>query len=657
MESLWNDSEAEAFQGDLGLRVYTSRLLGRDKTLVMHGGGNTSVKLRETSLTGKEEDILYVKGSGWDLETIAEAGFSPVKMAPLLELAKLAALSDAQMANELRCNLTRADAPMPSVEAILHAVLPYKYVDHTHADAFIAVSNSPDGEHVIRELYGDLVVVVPYIMPGFKLAHLVAQTFPTHVKKQTIGLALLHHGLFSFGQTAKESYERMIDLVNRAEQYLQQHNAWHIAFPAAPPLTETVALEIARVRKQLSDIAGYPMLLHMQRDDQTLAFATRADLRAVSQQGPATPDHVLRTKRLPLVGRDVHSFAAAYKQYFDHHVFRTRQHLTMLDAAPRVILDEEWGMSLVGRSMKDIAITNEIYRHTIDIILRATALGGWTALADGDIFDVEYWDLEQAKLNSAAQPPMFAGEIALVTGAASGIGRACAESLLARGAAVVGVDINPAIGETFKRPDFLGIQGDVGDENALLGALEAGVRHFGGLDMLILNAGVFPNSTPIDMLTLADWDRVMRVNLDANLVLLREAHALLKLAPNNGRVVIVASKNVPAPGKGQAAYSASKAALTQMGRVAALEWGADHIRVNIVHPNMVFDTALWTPELLHERAKSYGMTVHHYKTNNVLHSEVHSHDVGEVVAELCGPRFAKTTGAQIPIDGGNERVI
>jgi len=231
------------------------------------------------------------------------------------------------------------------------------------------------------------------------------------------------------------------------------------------------------------------------------------------------------------------------------------------------------------------------------------------------------------------------------------------ESLLARGAAVVALDINPAIETLFKRPDYLGISCDLTDEAQITSAFEAAVRRYGGLDMLVLNAGIFPAGTPIAKLSLADWDKVLRINLDSNLVLLREAHPLLKLAPRGGRVVVIGSKNVPAPGPGAAAYSASKAAMTQLARVAALEWGEDGIRINTVHPNAVFDTGLWTPEVLENRARHYGLTVEQYKTNNVLKVEVTSRDVGELAAELCGPVFSRTTGAQIPIDGGNDRVI
>src|SRR5579871_6471550 len=229
MQSLWNDQEAQTYTGDLAQRVYSSRLLGRDKSLVMHGGGNTSVKIREKNIFGRDEDVLYVKGSGWDLETIEAAGFAPVRLAPLMELSTLPALSDLEMANQLRCAMTDASAPAPSVEAILHAILPYKFVDHTHADAIIAITNTTNGRERIEEIYGDSVVIVPYIMPGFKLAHLCAELFPHQATMKTVGMILLKHGIFTFGETAKESYGRMIDLVSRAEQYLQRKNAFQIA--------------------------------------------------------------------------------------------------------------------------------------------------------------------------------------------------------------------------------------------------------------------------------------------------------------------------------------------------------------------------------------------------------------------------------------------
>ena len=657
MQSLWNDEEAAAYRGDLAQRVYTSRLLGRDKSLVLHGGGNTSVKIRERNLVGDEEEILYVKGSGWDLELIEEAGFSPVRMAHLLKLAELKTLSDPQMVNELVTHMTRAAAPAPSVETILHALLPHKYVDHTHSDAVLAVTNTADGAERIKHIYGDQVVVIPYVMPGFDLARLCAELLPRHAGKNTIGMVLLSHGIFSFGATARESYERMIHLVGLAERYLDEHGAWRLAPAASGSATPVPPAQLAALRQVISHGAGNPMIVATHQDPRTASFVNRPDVAAISQQGPATPDHVIRTKRLPMLGRDVGSYMHAYRTYFEHNALNAKEPRTMLDAAPRVVLDPQLGLCAVGRSAKDAAIVADLYRHTMDVIERASLLGGYKALPARDIFDVEYWDLEQAKLRKAGKPPMFAGEVALVTGAASGIGKACVDSLLARGSAVVGLDIDGRIESLHERPDFLGVRCDVTAGDQVTAALESAVRAYGGLDVLILNAGIFPGGTSIATLDDAAWRKVMSVNLDANLMLLRECHALLKLAPRGGRVTVIGSKNVPAPGPGAAAYSASKAALVQLARVAALEWGVDNIRINVLNPNAVFDTGIWSDEVLASRAAHYGLSVEQYKKNNILKTEVTSREVAELAAEMCGPLFAKTTGAQLPVDGGNERVI
>ena len=656
MNSLWNNQEAAQYAGDLAQCVYASRLLGRDPTLVLHGGGNTSVKIRQTNLFGEDEGILYIKGSGRDLETIDAAGFSPCRMAPLLRLGQLPALADSDMARELRRSLTDPSAPAPSVESILHAVIPHQFVDHTHADALLAIMNTADGAERVQDLYGDRVVILPYVMPGFKLAHLCAETFPKEAGAQTVGIVLLQHGLFTFGESARSAYERMIELVSLAEEYLDRHAAWNISLPPAPP-TPDQRDEIARLRRDLATLAGKPMILMTHTAEKCAAFARHENIATLSQQGPATPDHVLRTKRLPMLGRDLGRFRSAYEQYFHTHAASAGRELQILDAAPRVILDPDLGMLTAGPTAQDAAIAGDVYRHTIDIIQRATTLGGYRALSASDLFDVEYWDLEQAKLRSAAAPPVFAGEIALVTGAASGIGKACVDSLLRRGAAVVGLDLNPTIIQMHRRPDYAGFACDLTDESQILRALKSAVSAFGGLDILVLNAGIFPKATPLSALTTGAWRQVMQINLDANLAALREAHPLLKLAPKGGRVVIVGSKNVPAPGPGVAAYSASKAALNQLARVAALEWGADKIRINSIHPNAVFDTGLWTDEVLTARARSYGVSVEEYKTRNVLGVKVLSQDVAELAAEMCGPLFAKTTGAQVPVDGGNERVI
>ncbi|MBY0579322.1 MAG: bifunctional aldolase/short-chain dehydrogenase [Burkholderiales bacterium] len=658
MHTLWKDDEAAASRDELELRVYTSRLLGRDKSLVLHGGGNTSVKLTEKNVFGEDEQVIYVKGSGWDLGTIEAAGFAPVQLNHLQKLAGLPALSDPEMVNQLVTHQTCASVPIPSVEAILHAILPNKYVDHTHADAIISITNTADGEARIREIYGDTVVVVPYVMPGFDLAKLCAECLATMAGANVIGMVLLNHGIFSFGQSAKESYERMIALVGRAEAYLKRHNAWE--FPQAvenAPKGAEVMRSLAKLRFEVSKAAGFPVIVARHADAKSLSFARRSDVEVIAQHGPATPDHVIRTKRLPMLGRDVAAYVEAYRKYFSTHEPQAKERKTMLDPAPRIVLDPELGLCAIGKNPQEANIVADIYDHTIDIILRATALGGYQALSARNLFDVEYWDLEQAKLRKGGKPAQFSGEVALITGAASGIGKACVESLLARGAAVVALDLDSSVTRMKNGASFLGLQCDLTSAAQFKQSLEQAVEQFGGLDMLVLNAGIFPGGCRIDALETEDWLKVMRINLDANLMLMRECHPFLKLAPCGGRVVVIGSKNVHAPGPGAAAYSASKAALNQLARVAALEWGTDNIRINSLHPNAVFDTGLWTEEVLMARARHYGMSVDEYKKNNVLKTEVTSRDVAELAAELCGSLFAKTTGAQIPVDGGNDRVI
>ncbi|MGH8686812.1 MAG: bifunctional aldolase/short-chain dehydrogenase [Burkholderiales bacterium] len=656
MKSLWNDAEAARFPGPLGLRVYTSRLLGRDKSLVLHGGGNTSVKLREKDLFGADEDVLYVKGSGWDLETIEAAGFAPVKLDYVRRLASLPALSDPQMVNELATHTLRAGAPAPSVETILHALLPHKYVDHTHADAVLSVSNSPDGDKRIRDIYGAKAVVIPYLMAGFDLAAYCAREFPKQATKQTVGMVLLSHGVFTFAEEARESYELMIELVSMAERYLEAKKAWSIGLPAAAPAAFK-RTEAAKLRRDVSQAAGFPMLCLCNDSPRLLGFARHPDAKRLSQSGPATPDHVIRTKPLPMIGRDVKGFGAAYRAYFEANAKGAKVPKTMLDAAPRMALDPDLGLAAFGRTAKDTRIVEDLYEHTVEVILRADALGGWRALETRHIFDIEYWDLEQAKLKKAGATPPFTGEVAVVTGAASGIGKACAEAFLKRGAAVVGLDRNPAIEAAFKRPDYLGLVCDLTDAHAIDAATDAAVKRFGGADMLVLNAGIFPSSSSIQDLNSESFRSAMTVNVEANLYVMQAVHPLLCLAPRGGRVVVIGSKNVPAPGPGAAAYSASKAALNQIARIAALEWAKDGIRVNTIHPNAVYDTALWTDEVLASRAKAYNMTVEQYKRNNLLKTEVSSKDVAELAAEMCGPLFAKTTAAQVPVDGGTEKLV
>ena len=470
-------------------------------------------------------------------------------------------------------------------------------------------------------------------------------------------MVLLNHGIFSFGNTARESYERMINLVNAAEQYLVSQNAWDIEKPLTDVKSKKIRNDVSQLRQKISLVAGNPVLLNLTNSLRGISFSNRDDVETIATRGPLTPDHVIRTKRMPMIGRDVEKYVKEYVSYFNTHNTNAKEKKTMLDPAPRVILDREFGLCAVGKNMGEIGIVSDIYEHTIESILRAEKLGGFQALPASDIFDIEYWDLEQAKLRKNTNSLEFQGEVVLITGAASGIGKSCVQSFLNRGAAVVGIDMDSSIETNYKHNNYLGLICDVTDEEAIEGVLEKSVCHFGGIDMIVLNAGIFPEGRKVSELSIKEWNKVFSINLNSNLNLLREVYPLLKVAPNKGRVVVIGSKNVPAPGPGAAAYSASKAALNQLMRVLSMEWGSDGIRLNALHPNAVFDTGIWTDEVLKSRAKQYGLTIESYKTNNILGVEVNSMDVSELAAELCGSLFSKTTATQIPIDGGNERVI
>lgn len=651
----WDDADAR-LPDEIARRIYTSRLLGVDPDLVLHGGGNTSVKVRHTTVFGEEVDALVVKGSGSDLADIDASGFAWLRLDAVAGLARLDALTDAEMANQLALAAVVAGGPAPSVEAILHALLPARFVDHTHPDAVVTVTNTTAGADRVVDVYGGRVLVVPYVMPGFRLAKVVGDLLSAGAVDDggVEGMVLMNHGIFTWGDTARESYDRMIELVGVAEANVapRRRRPGSAVDTASPDRVAS-----ADLRRAVSAAAGRPMVVRSNADPATMAFVTHPDVATISQRGTITPDHVIRTKPWPLIGRDVGAFVERYDAYVER--YRRDRDLQRVDPAPRVILDAELGMCCAGATAADARMTEDIYRHTMKVILDAEALGGYAPAPIAELFDVEYWDLEQAKLRRRPKPLPFTGEVALVTGAASGIGRACAAALLAAGAAVVGIDRSPEIKAGFDGPSWLGVQADVTDGEAVAAAFDAATHRFGGLDVLVLNAGVFPASVRVDVLEQDDWRRVMAVNVDANVALLRAAHPLLARSPSSagGRVVVIGSKNVPAPGPGAAAYSASKAALTQLARVAALEWGGDGIRVNVIHPNAVFDTGVWSDETLAERAAQYGVSVEEYRARNVLGTEVRSGDVARMCVAMCGPAFAKTTGAQVPVDGGNDRVI
>ncbi len=659
MHSLWNDSEAATFGTDLlGQRVYTSRLLGRNPALVLHGGGNTSVKVTEQDFFGDAVELCYVKGSGWDLATIERAGFSPVRMTALLKMSQLATMSDEDMVLQQRAAMTNPNAPAASIEAILHAILPFRFVDHSHANAIAALTCAADGVARVQEIFGKRVLVLPYVMPGFVLAKQVHEVLQqTDLRKEGIeGIVLMKHGLFTFADDAKTSYEKHIELVTQAEEWLAKRSA---TVPvAAKTASGTLALlALAQLRQTVSKARGFPQIALLSTSEAALAYSALSNIADCGTRGPLTPDHSIRTKRIPVVlGTDptasVQNFAAAYQSYFKAHASTQ----TMLDAAPRFAIWPGHGIVSFGDTLKDAKIVADIAESTAATVATAERTGGWAPLSEKDIFDIEYWDLEQAKLRQGPARKVHQGKIALVTGCAAGIGFAIAESLAEQGAQVVGLDIDKDISAIMQKIGGIGIVVNLTEDQPVQDAIDFTVREFGGIDIVVSNAGIFPKNDHLDAMVQTDWDRTLMINLTSHQKLMNKVIPIVKLGID-ASIIFVGSRNFKAPGPGASAYSCSKAALTQLCRVAAMELAPHQIRVNIVHPDAVFDTKLWTPEALQKSATRYGMSVEEYKTKNLMKVEIKSKDIGNMVAAMASPLFAKVTGAQIPVDGGNDRVI
>jgi NAD(P)-dependent dehydrogenase (short-subunit alcohol dehydrogenase family)/ribulose-5-phosphate 4-epimerase/fuculose-1-phosphate aldolase len=509
-------------------------------------------------------------------------------------------------------------------------------------------------------------------MPGFKLARKVFEMTKNVDWTQVEGMILLNHGIFSFGDSARESYTRMIDLVSLAEDFLATNSSVaNTTVPDSVPGKEEL-LKLAGIRRKVSEIRGSASLAQLNFSSEARTFAKLTNVNEIASRGPITSDHLIRTKPVPAIidrenpQQSLDNFSAAYKAYFERH---TNGEQKILDSAPCWAVWPRHGTISFGANLTESAIVSDIAVHTVKAIQLAenlTAEGssaGWQPVSEKHLFEAEYWELQQAKLKSenvkrGAQKiiPEFQGKIAIVSGAASGIGLACARELFAQGAVVVGLDLNPEISTIFCDSGMLGLQCDVTDQKAVIEAVAETVRQFGGIDILVLNAGTFPAGQTIEEMDEQTWSRSLEINLTAPQQLLQACVPFLKEGLDPA-VVFMASRNVPAPGAGASAYSVPKAGQTQLARIAALELGKFGIRVNILHPDCVYDTGLWTLEALERSAKRYGLTVEQYKSRNILKIDVKTKEVARMVCAMSGAVFAKTTGAQIPIDGGNERVI
>lgn len=667
MRSRWSDGDAadavRRWGGRFGeaaaLRTYTSRLLGADRALVLHGGGNTSVKDAWRDVLGDEVPALLVKGSGWDLAALEPPGLSPVDLGFVRRMRALDALSDEDMVEALRTHLLRT-APDPSIETLLHGFLDGRYVDHSHADAIVALANRPDGAEVVREVLGDDVVIVPYVKPGFELAKLAASL--VDAQPGATAMVLLHHGLFTWDETARGSYERHVALVDRAEQ--------HLAARARPlprgPATETPAAAVLpELRGALArvDPAGRRWVLRFREDER----ARIADLGAALAQGPLTPDHVIRTKPRALClapGDDaeaaVRRYADAYLAYYE--ACAAGGAYVRLDPLPRVVWLQGLGVVGVGASAKEADAAADLAVQTLATVDAAAGLGPMVPLPDARLFEMEYWSLEQRKLGRGVEAPL-ARRVALVTGGAGAVGVGVARQLLAAGAHVALTDRDPGAlaraAAVLGRPDrCVGLVLDVTDPTSVEAGFDAAARAFGGVDLVVVNAGIAVTGALAD-LSPEDLRRATEVNLYGAHHTIRAAAGRFRREGRGGDVVLVSTKNVAAPGAGFGGYSATKAAAHQLARVAAIELAPLGVRVNLVAPDAVFAegevrSGLWEG-IGPGRAAARGLRPEElpafYRSRNLLHAEVTGSHVGHAVVFLASGQVP-TTGAVLPVDGG-----
>ncbi|MDE2902292.1 MAG: bifunctional rhamnulose-1-phosphate aldolase/short-chain dehydrogenase [Chloroflexota bacterium] len=662
MRSRWS-SEAAAGLDALALRVYTSRLLGAEPSLVLYGGGNTSVKHTAPHPRGGSRRTLTIKGSGTDLATIQAGGFASLALDDLVPLRKRATLDDDAMVELVTLALLDSRAPRPSIETLLHAFIPLAWVDHSHADAILTLTNQPDGVARVRDVFADSVGLVPYIKPGFDLSRVAADVYDSDPAVE--GLILDKHGLVTFGETAQESYERHIQLVSRAEARISQ--TW-VGPRRSLGGTDSEASRLAvTLRGALS--RRRHLIVRCDTSLRVRAFVDRRDLDQISQQGPATPDHVLRTKRLPLVlpsadpddaPTAVARYEAAYHEYVEGYADAATDFRH--DPGPRVVLAPGVGMFTTGRTAAEADAVARIYRHTMDVIEGAESIDAYAALPARDLFDIEYWPLELYKLKLAPPDRELAGRVALVTGAASGIGRATSRRLAAAGAHVFVTDIDTAGADSVATQ----IRGagdaaepmklDVTDKPAVELALHSVVLAVGGVDIVVSNAGI-ADAGSIDALGLDAWQQSLDVNATGHFLVTQAAVRAMREQGIGGSLVLVCTKNALDPGRDFGAYSAAKAAQLQLGRVLAIENGEHGIRVNMVNPDAVFaDSRLWSDDLRAGRAAAHGVTVDEledfYRRRNLLQTRIDAGDVAEAVLFLASDRAAKTTGAVLPVDGG-----
>jgi rhamnose utilization protein RhaD (predicted bifunctional aldolase and dehydrogenase)/NAD(P)-dependent dehydrogenase (short-subunit alcohol dehydrogenase family) len=676
MKSRWSDSEFRAvvdgyvrsgLNPDLATRVYTTRLLGGDPQLVLHGGGNTSVKTTAADADGSEVAVICVKGSGWDMGTIEPAGLPAVRLAELGALARFDTLSDMEMVRQQRRLLMDPAAPNPSVEAILHALIPSRHVDHTHANAIVSLTDQPDGEALVREIFPD-AIVVPYVMPGFVLAKACARALAA--APDATSMILLKHGIFTWSDDARASYEAMIGLVDRAERRLAQGRPR----PFTPaPRAETLAtpaeiMPILRGRlARPTAVEGRPkrMVLSFRASPAILDLCNAVNAADLVSRGNATPDHILHIKRTgvalpaPEAGKldafaakldsALTDYVAGYRAYFEHNNARVGGDRVMLDPLPRVFYVAGLGIFAAGASAKGAKVVADIAEATVDVIAKAEGLHGFQPLPEADLFDVEYWSLEQAKLANQVEKPL-SRQIAVVTGGASGLGLAVAKGLRDEGAEVAILDIAAeGVAAVAKSVGALGLVCDVTDASAVDRAVAEVVKAFGGVDILISNAGTAVQGS---LMTVSDeaFEKAFAINFWAHHYMARAAVRVMESQATGGALVFNVSKQAVNPGPDFGPYGTSKAALMALMRQYAIEHGASGITSNAVNADRI-RTGLMTDEMVAERSKARGVTPDAYMRGNLLKREVLASDVAAAFIHLVKARAS--TGAVVTVDGGN----
>jgi len=649
MQNRWTDTPTD----EIEQLVHQSRLVGLEESLVLWGGGNNSVKSRATDLLGQPIDVMYIKSSGSDMKSIVPKQFPAVRLDYIEPLRRRdEEMSDQEMVDYLARCLIDPGSARPSIETLLHAFLPAKAVLHTHADAILAITNTRGREETVRRCFGDTVVTVPYRRPGFRLSREVGEAF----RADAAGLVLMNHGLITWGSSAQEAYERHLELVTRAEEFLVAELRGCEVSRSPHPATSQPHNLATSIRGALSG-----PILEFDDSEETLRFLARDDARRMTQIGAATPDHLLYTKRFPWwADEPLQDYIDRYRQWYETY----HSDFGMLDPRPRVILAPGVGMWTAGKDARAARIVRDIYRHTMRIIEGAEAAGGYESLNDEDAFHAEYWPLELYKLTLLPKEKELASKVVIVTGAASGIGRAVAERFAEEGAHVVVTDVDLSLAEEVAQGIVknhglrraLALPLDVADESAVERAFEETVTAYGGVDIVVSNAGISSFGS-LDVLKTEDWDRAFAVNARGHFLVARAAIRIMKQQGTGGSIVFNASKNVTAPGKEFGAYSVSKAAEAQLCRIVALEGGEFGIRANMLNPDAIFGgSRFWSDEMREMRAQNYGIDAgklpDFYRNRTLLKCEVTAADVAEAALFLAGPRSAKTTGAMLPVDGG-----